>query len=160
MGLGLRVVMKIFARIEQHVVAQLVTLPEGLTPSGVYTPSLAASFIDVTDRDPTPQIGWLHYQDGSFGPAVPLTPELPADEVRSRAIYLLFSCDPVIEHFYEHFLPVPAEWTAYRAALRLIAISGIVPADGGPERPACPTFSFRRDGRLPPPLSEGHALAA
>ena len=137
--------MRIFARIENNSVAQLIQLPGDLVPSDVYVPSMAVTFVDVTHADAPPRIGWLQLANGGFAPPSSLRPGLTPEEAKRRARDLLYASDPVIEHFYEHLLPVPETWAAYRFALRRIMFLGRLSTGDRLEQPEIPTFSFKRD---------------
>jgi hypothetical protein len=137
--------MRTFARTENGFVAQLIQLPDGLAPSDIYVPSVAATFVDVTKADAPPRIGWMCLANGGFAPPASLRPGLAPEEAKRRARDLLYSSDPVIEHFYEHLLPVPEIWAEYRFALRRIIYLGRLPEGDRLEQPEIPVFSFRRD---------------
>jgi hypothetical protein len=137
--------MRTFARIENGFVAQLIQLPAELEPGDVYVASTTASFVDVTKHDAPPRIGWLHLANGGFAPPASLLPGLAPDEAKRRARDLLYASDAVIEHFYEHLLPVPETWAAYRFALRRIMFLGRLPTGDRLEQPEIPVFSFKRD---------------
>jgi hypothetical protein len=137
--------MRTFARIENNVVAQLIRLPGDLAPSDVYVPSMAVTFLDVTNADAPPRIGWLRLANGGFAPPASWHAGLASDEAKRRARDLLYASDPVIEHFYEHLLPVPAPWVEYRSALYQIMFFGRLTASSRLEQPELPSFSFKRD---------------
>jgi hypothetical protein len=137
--------MRTFARIATGFVAQLIRLPADLEPADVYVPSIAATFVDVTDADAPPRIGWSRVANGGFAPPASWHPGLAADEAKRRARDLLYASDPVIEHFYEHLLPVPEPWAEYRFALYQILCFGRLTATSRLEQPQLPTFSFKRD---------------
>jgi hypothetical protein len=107
--------------------------------------SIAATFVDVTEADAPPRIGWLHVANGGFEPPASWHPGLAAEEAKRRARDLLYASDPVIEHFYEHALPVPEPWAEYRFALHQIMFFGRLTASSRLEQPKLPTFSFKRD---------------
>lgn len=69
--------MKIFARIENGCVMELVTPLDGFTIKDSYHPIVASQFIDVTDVKPTPEHGWI-YDGNKFAkpPEIPKRPPL------------------------------------------------------------------------------------
>jgi len=79
---------------------------------------------------PTVQVGQV-IQNGQY--VVP-TPTVVADA--DMAASTLVRTDHIILNMYEHAIPVPADWTTWRDALRTIAAGGPGPVPPMPALPA------------------------
>ncbi len=89
------------------------------------------SWVDISAVSPVPAHGWA-YDGTAFTVPALATPAVPLP-VQAEAA--LTASDRTILRCYEHAVPVPAEWTAYRAELRAV-ISGA--STTMPTRPAFP----------------------
>jgi hypothetical protein len=74
-------------------------------------------WVDLSSLSPAPAVGWT-YSGGAF--AAPVAPAAAAVDPVTEARSLLAVSDITIVRCYEHAVPVPAEWQAYRTALRAI----------------------------------------
>ena len=88
------------------------------------------SWVDISAVSPAPQPGWA-YASGVF--TAPVAPPSPSVPILASAA--LAESDVTVIRCYEHAVAVPAEWVAYRAALRAIVSSG---TGSLPTRPAFP----------------------
>jgi hypothetical protein len=111
----------------------------GLVVGGKIIETAAAAFpvnaafvwtSDISAVTPTPQVGWAATEtNGAWSFAAPVAPPIDA---RPAARAALTASDITILRCYEHAVAVPADWAAYRAALRVL-VSG--PATTGPLPP-------------------------
>lgn len=116
--------MSIFALVFNGRVAQIA--------SAQFPVVSAMTWVDVTAVSPAPQPGWT-YNGSAFA-----APATPAIDSRAAAEIALDKSDVTIIRCVEHTVAIPAEWTAYRAALRAIVASGPTSA-ALPAVPAFPT---------------------
>jgi len=69
--------MSLYARIQNTIVVETVTLATGVSLSDCFVPQLAEQYVDITYVNPTPQVGWA-YTGSTFGevppPAAPAAP--------------------------------------------------------------------------------------
>jgi hypothetical protein len=118
----------IYAHIQSGIVTELFTPPVGTTIAECFHADLVTQFVDVTAAPPQP--GWTATEtNGAWSFAAPVAPPIDA---RPAARAALTASDITILRCYEHAVAVPADWTAYRAALRVL-VSG--PATTGPLPP-------------------------
>jgi hypothetical protein len=96
--------------------------------------------LPITDFFPV-SAGWVACPDGTPQGSIATEtggvwtftapPAPPAPDTRSAAQAALDKSDVTVVRCYEHGVAVPADWVAYRAALRVIV-------DGGPTTAALP----------------------
>ncbi len=92
---------------------------------------------DISAVSPPPQAGWTaSCTGGVWSYAPPTAPPAPALAPAAKAA--LDASDITIIRCFEHGVAVPAEWIAYRAALRPIA-AGTSTATELPAMPAYPS---------------------
>lgn len=98
-------------------------------------PVLAPGFEVIMVSDDV-QVGYIRTSEGDLVPRPePSLPEIPvSDDARMR----LAMTEQVVLFFFETDEPLPADWKAYRAALRAIRDSGVLPETGWPEEPTLP----------------------
>lgn len=125
--------MTTYARIQSGFAAEIFTLPDGTTLAQCFCPALAAQFIDVTAAPPNPGDAATE-TNGAWTFAAP---PVPAIDTRPAARAALDTSDRTIIRCYERAVAVPADWTAYRAALRTI-VSGSATTTPLPAMPAYP----------------------
>ena len=91
------------------------------------------SWVDISAVSPVPDHGWIF--DGATFAAPVSSASAPAASLAMTATLALDASDRTILRCYEHAVPVPAEWTSYRAELRAV-IAGT--STTMPARPAFP----------------------
>ncbi len=121
--------MALYALIHNAIVIQIEAdrfdVPEALV------------WVDIVGVTPLPQVGWSAAQNNDvWAFSAPAPP--PAPDTRPAARLALDKSDITILRCFEHGVTVPAEWTAYRAALRVIAGGGETTNTPLPATPAYP----------------------
>lgn len=132
--------MNTYARIAGGVVAELISPPANFTLAECYTAEVVAQCEDVSAVMPAPQIGWTATETaGVWSFAAPAAPAQTPAQIAAAAVEsaksALTDSDITVVRCYEHSVAVPAEWTAYRTALRSV-VNGT--SDTLPAKPTYP----------------------
>jgi hypothetical protein len=127
--------MKTYARIQDNTVVELFSTDGDI--SSMFHPALI--WVDVTAEAVAPKEGWS-YKDGEFSAAPAPSNDLLWKQFQMTAQIAINESDLTILRCYERSVPVPAEWSSYRTALRVIlgSKSGD-PSISLPSKPAYPS---------------------
>lgn len=115
--------MALFALISNGSVIQ--------TGAEAFPVSQAFEWVDATMVSPPPQPGW------TYNGSVFVASAAAATDMRPAAQAALDRSDITVIRCYEHVVAVPAEWVAYRDALRAVVAGGPTSATL-PAQPAYP----------------------
>lgn len=131
-----------YARIEDGAVAELIALPDEVTPGEAFVTEIAATLVDLTGVSPVPETGWS-YDGKVFAAPVPdMSGVWSAYKANAQAA--LDRSDTTLLRCVEAGVTVPADWASYRKALRVVvgtatAPSGWTAETALPTQPAYPS---------------------
>lgn len=114
-----------FALIEREAVHQIFETAPVLAPG-----------LEILIVSDDVQLGYVRTSGGDLVP--PPEPAMNDFPVSEDAIMRLARTERVVLYFFEQDEPVPTDWKAYRAALRLIRDTNELPDGEWPIEPALP----------------------
>jgi hypothetical protein len=122
-----------YARIENGVITEFLTPQPGFTLAECFAPAIVAACVSIDNVSPVPAVGWTAVETNGawvFAAPAPVVQNfvIPAQQA-------LTDSDRTVLRCYEHAVVVPADWAAYRAALRAIVAGETVTA-----LPAIPAY--------------------
>lgn len=108
--------MKTYARIDNGVVAELIETEGDI--AAMFHPSIV--WIDVTDAEPQPAVGWTYDGEAFAEPAAPPEPtaEQLAESARLQRDNMLRACDWTVLTDVPMDDTMRSAWSNYRQALR------------------------------------------